>query len=112
MGNYQYVIDLIKTNFPTYSGRLLENFFVDLMAATHKFNRIGSYWERGHKNEIDIIAINDQEKKIVLAEVKTNKRRNSAARLEQRATQLLRQYHDYEIEYRLLSLEQAQDYLE
>ena len=112
IGNYQYLIELIKQDFPTYSGRLLESFFVELLAATKQYNRMGSYWERDHKNEIDIVAINDSKKIMLVAEVKTNSRRNSINRLEQRATNLLRDYHDYQVNYKLLSLDQAKEFLD
>lgn len=31
-----------------------------------KYNTIGTYWERGNENEIDIVAVNDIEKDIFL----------------------------------------------
>jgi uncharacterized protein len=109
MRNFDYVKDVINKDYSNYSGRVLEYFFVDLLASTGEYNRIGAYWERGHKNEIDIIAINDMNKKMLLAEVKTNKDKNSLCRLQYRAAKLLRKYPNYETEFKLLSLEDAAD---
>jgi hypothetical protein len=38
------------------------------------FSTIGSYWEAGNKNEIDIIAINEYEKHVIIAEIKRQKK--------------------------------------
>ena len=72
--NYDYIKHIIQRDFDGYAGKLLEKFFFELLAATKQFNHMGCYWERGHKNEIDIVAINDLEKKLVLAEVKMSKK--------------------------------------
>ena len=83
--NFEFVKEIIKRDFTTYSGRLLERMFVELLIETKRFNRIGSYWRQSGQDEIDIVAINDLEKIILLAEVKRQERRNSQIRLEQRA---------------------------
>lgn len=108
--NFDYIKEIIEKDYASYAGRILEKFFVELLASTGEFNRIGSYWERGHKNEIDIVAINDTKKHILLAEVKSNKDKNSLNQLQYRATKLLKRYHNYEIEYKLLSLLDAEDF--
>ena len=109
--NYDYIKAIIKRDFNTYSGLLLEKLFFELLAETKKFNRMGSYWERGYKDEIDIVAINDLDKTIIAAEVKRSKRRNSQARLEHRAAKLLKHYPNYDIEYMRLNLSDAEKYL-
>jgi len=111
MQNFDYIKKHIEKSFSSYSGRILERFFIDLLRESKKYNRIGSYWERGHKNEIDIVAINDLEKRILLVEVKQDERRNSLGRLEHRAVKLLKRYPDYEVTYHLLSLEDAHEML-
>lgn len=112
IGNFDFIKTKIKQDFSSYSGRLLEKFFVELLAATKKYNRIGSYWQRGYKDEIDIVAINDINKVIVAAEVKRDKKRNSLTRLEHRAANLFKHYPDYTIEYLRLSLEDANQFFE
>ena len=101
----------IKVNYSSYCGKLLEQFFFELLANTGEYNRLGSYWERGRKNEIDIIALNDMKKIMLIAEVKTNKDKNSLTRLQYRSEKLVKHYHDYQIEYKLLSLDDAIEYL-
>ncbi len=110
--NYEYVKEIIKQGFRSYSGKVMEKMFVELLAASKQFNRIGTYWEKGHRDEIDIVAINDMKKVIVAAEVKRNAKKNSQARLEHRASNLLKHYADYNIQYLRLSLEDAKKFLE
>ena len=109
--NFQYIKTVIQQGFDTYSGKILEKFFYELLAATGKYNRQGSYWERGFANEIDIVAVNDLEKIIVLVEVKKNKNKINLALLAHRAENLLSQYKGYTVQYLGLGLENAAEYL-
>jgi hypothetical protein len=66
-----------------------------LLAETGRFNQIGSYWEKNNHNELDVVAINDMEKRIVIAEIKLNKAKISMNVLASRATPLLERYPLY-----------------
>lgn len=111
-GNFGYLRQVIERDYATWSGRLLERFFRDLLAATGRFNRIGSYWERGNHNEIDLVAVNDLEKHLLIAEIKRNKARISLTQLQTKAARLIAHYQDYQVEYRALGLEDAAEFLE
>ena len=110
-GNFAYVREIIDRDFATWSGRILERFFQELYAASGRYNRIGSYWERGNKNEIDLVAVNDLRKEVVIAEIKRNKARISLPLLERKAERLLHEYRGYQVEYRALGLEDATEFL-
>ena len=110
-GNFGYVRELIERDYATWSGKILERFFHNLYAASGTYNRIGSYWERGNKNEIDLVAVNDLRKELVIAEIKRNKSRISLPALQQKAERLLQEYQDYQVEYRALGLEDAEEFL-
>lgn len=111
-GNFAYLREVIERDYATWSGRLLERFFRDLLAATGRYNNIGSYWERGNRNEIDLVAVNDLDKRLMIAEIKRNKARISLSELETKARQLREYYRGYEVEYRGLGLEDAAEFLE
>jgi len=51
---------------------------------TKNYSQIGSYWERGNKNEIDIVAVDELNKKLLIAEVKLNKEKINLKLLEQK----------------------------
>ena len=110
-GNFGYIREIIERDYATWSGKLLERFFHDLFAASGSYNRIGSYWERGNKNEIDLVAVNDLRKELVIAEIKRNKSRISVPALKQKSERLLQEYQGYQVEYRALGLDDAAEFL-
>ncbi|KAA4955735.1 DUF234 domain-containing protein, partial [Bacteroides fragilis] len=66
---------LIKTDYPTYSGKILEQYFKQKYAESYEFRLIGSWWEpKGNQNEIDIVAIYLDNKSAIVAEVKRQKK--------------------------------------
>lgn len=93
--NFSYVKNIVKRDYRSYCGPFLERFFQQQLAETGKFNQIGSYWERDNQNEIDIVAINDLEKRILIAETKVNKSKISLGVLEKKSLSLLKYYPDY-----------------
>jgi len=97
--NYDYVKNLVKRDFSTYSGRLLEKYFIEKLKLTNKFSNIGTYWERGNQNEIDIIAINDDEKTMLIADVKINPKKINLQHLKEKATKVISKHNKYKIEY-------------
>ena len=111
-GNFDFIRQLILRDYATYTGRIMEKFFQELFADTKQFNRIGSYWEKGNQNEIDLVAINDMEKRIVIAEIKRNKKKIRTEELKMRAKKLTSSFRNYTQHYIALSLEDALDYLD
>ena len=110
-GNFQYVKDLILRDFSTFSGIMLERFFCDIFNATGKYNRIGSYWEKGNQNEIDLVAVNDMQKRLVVAEIKLNSDRINISVLKNKAARMLTDFKNYEVEFLALSLDDTVNYL-
>jgi hypothetical protein len=81
------------------------------LADTGKFNQVGSYWERGNLNEIDLVAINDLKKLIVIADIKLNKAKLNIGALKVKAKDLVSSYPAYEVEWLGLSIENIADYV-
>lgn len=111
VGNWAYVKEAIHRNSAQYSGYVLERFFHDLFAASGHFNRVGTYWERGNINEIDLVAVNDANRQLVIAEIKRNRKKIDLNVLRTKATRLVAEYRGYEVEYLALSLEDAATYM-
>ena len=110
-GNFPYIRSIVNRDYSTWAGRILERYFHDLAAASGRFNRIGSSWERGNQNEIDLVAINDLEKRILIAEVKLNKSRISLEALKRKSERLLGDYSCYSVEWAALGPEDAAEFL-
>ena len=103
--NHDYVKSIVKRDFSTYSGRFLEKFFIEKLKATGDYSAIGTYWEKGNRNEIDIVAVNEMEKRILLAEVKLNPKKIDMMALRVKAQKLLQRHRDYRVEFAGYSLE-------
>ena len=65
--------------YPTFSGHALEQCFLQTLMNSHRFTEIGPWWDRKGLNEIDIVAINDDE--IYFCEVKRSRSKFSLAQL-------------------------------
>lgn len=105
IGNYEYVKKIIHNEFDRYSGKILEKYFKQKLAETKEFSLIGSYWEKGNTNEIDIVALNQYEKKCLIGEVKLNKAKINFNLLKEKSINLIKKLPDYNIEYKCFSLE-------
>lgn len=102
--NYDRLKDIVIRDFDTFSGKFLEKLFIELLKEEKKYTKIGSYWERNNQNEIDIVAVDDLNKEILIAEVKLNHERLSEVVLRDKAKNIVKQYHEYKIVYKLWSL--------
>jgi AAA+ ATPase superfamily predicted ATPase len=104
INNLDYVRNIVERDYETYSGQILEKYFRKQLAETKQFSAIGSYWDRHGKNEIDIIAVNDFEKKIVFYEVKRNENRINLNDLQLKSAKVIKNYSGYRIDFQKLSL--------
>ncbi len=111
-GNFGYVKELVKQDYSNYCGKILEKFFRDLLAQTNQYNCIGSYWEKGNENEIDIVAVNDMKKEITIAEVKMNKAKIDIEALKRKSKNLLMEFPNYKVQYLSLGLTDVRGFLE
>jgi AAA+ ATPase superfamily predicted ATPase len=102
---------IIHRDFSTFKGKFLEKLFIELLKEKQIYTSIGNYWERGNQNEIDIVAIDEIDKKILLCEVKLSKKRLNRDDLVRKSVNVLRKYKGYEVEYRLLSVDDIDGFL-
>ena len=98
---------IIKSDYPTYSGIMLERYFKQQFAESFQYRAIGSWWEpKGNQNEIDIVALKLEKNQAVASEVKRQKKNFKpellAAKVEHLKNKLLPKY---QIDRVCLSLE-------
>jgi len=103
--NYEYVKKIVQRDFSTYSGKFLEKYFIEKLKLSNSYSEIGTYWERGNKNEIDIVAVNEDEKTMIIVEVKINPKKISIEKLKIKASKLLQKYSKFGVEFKAFSLE-------
>ena len=104
-GNLDYLKEIIRRDYTTYSGTILEKYFTEQLKAEKKYNNMGTYWERNNQNEIDIVAIDDLNKTVLFAEVKRNKNNISIEKLKEKSFTLIQQFKEYQLDYQGFSLE-------
>ena len=95
----------MERDYSTYSGKMLERYFIEKLAAFKNYSAIGTYWEKGNQSEIDVVALNDLEKTVLFAEVKRKKENISLPVLQEKAKNLLAQLKGYDAEFKGLSIE-------
>lgn len=113
---YSYIIEIqgfdllkeiINRDYNTFSGLILERYFLARYRENSGITRLGGYWNRKGINEIDIIAVNELTMKADVVEVKRNHQNIDLNKLREKtfhfknATGKLK---DFKIKYKGLSL--------
>lgn len=52
-------------SYTTYTGKVLERYFIAKMIESEEYTQIASWWDRKRENEIDIIAADELEQKVI-----------------------------------------------
>ncbi len=105
IGNFDYIQTILERDYEVCSGIVLEKYFKAKLINTKLYSDIQSYWNNKGTEEIDIIAINEYDKKLDFFEVKRNKKKINLKLLEEKASKIAMKYPQYEITYNALSLE-------
>lgn len=105
--NFTGLQAIIKSDYPTYSGIILERYFKQQLAESFRYKDIGSWWEqKGNQNEIDIVALKLEKNQAVVAEVKRQKKNFKPELLTAKVEHLKKKLlPKYQIETVCLSLE-------
>lgn len=73
--NFIGLRNIIKADYPTYSGIMLERYFKQKLAESFRFREIGSWWEpKNQQYELDIVALKMEKNQALVAEVKRQKK--------------------------------------
>lgn len=110
-GNLNGLAELIKSDYSTYSGMVLEIYFRQQLSEQMFYRNIGSWWETSKgkdkaQNEVDIVAIYASNKKVLIGEVK-RLRKNFKPKLLQQKVEFLRTklFYNYEIETKCFTID-------
>ena len=99
---------IIRRDYETFSGKMLENYCKEKMAEEQQFTQIDNWWSRNGETEIDIIAINELTKQAVFCEVKRQSKELDPSSLETHTSEFLiatRQLKKYTISHQGLSMQ-------
>lgn len=105
IGNLEYVRSKAVAEYETVSGTILERYFRQLYRETGEYNIVSRYWKGDDmKDEIDLVAVDDAEKRVVIAECKRNPKKYDEQLLRSKAAAIVSHHKAYSIEYAGLSL--------
>ena len=93
----------IRNGLDEYAGRVLESYFRQRIAEEEDYTKVGGYWNRKGDVEIDIIVLNDLEKKADVIAVKRNPKKLNMNDLKEKAETVKHHLDGYEIRFRGLS---------
>ena len=102
--NYDYVRDKVLADYNTFSGFILERYFRQRFAEDGGYNIVTNYW-KGGSDEIDIVAVNEVDKHLVIAECKRQAKRIDMKTLQERSADLIAKHRRWSIELKGLSLD-------
>lgn len=105
VGNFNFVRKIVERDFATFSGPFLEKYFREKLALSGEYSQIGRFWTSRSQSELYIVAINEAEKKALIAEVKRNKNKIDLAKLKYRAELIREKLTGYDIDLVGFSLE-------
>lgn len=105
IGNSDYVRNKIAADYETYSGFILERYFRQTYKESGLYNIVSNYWNRSGKDEIDLIAVNQNDKQIVIAECKRNQQRIDLETLKENSATILDAHKKWDVQFIGLSLD-------
>ncbi len=107
--NYTKLQEIIKRDYDTFSGLMLERYFHRVAMESGKYTRIGRWWDRKGENEIDMIAADELSDSVTFFEIKRKRDEINMGVLKQKAEAFLRatyQFNGFSFSCKGLSMKQ------
>lgn len=112
-GHYERLREIVENDYETFSGKELEEYFKDKIMQSEPVELVGSWWENARKpnkdneqNEVDIVATYYNEKKVLIAEVKRQRKNFKPEKFHEKVEKLrTRLFYDYAVETKCLTLD-------
>ena len=108
VGAYPQLRRLIDAAYDSFTVLIFDSYFKDALIEQQRFTRIGSWWSRDGKTEIDLIGINELEKTAIFYEIKRNPNAYNEQELKEKVEAFLqatRQLKGYQIAQQGLSMQ-------
>jgi AAA+ ATPase superfamily predicted ATPase len=108
IGAYEQMRAVIRRDYATFTGKMLERYFYAKAAETGKYTILGRWWDRKGENEIDLIAANEIDKTAEIYEIKRQRRNINIADLDEKVKKMrtrIEIFNDYRVEIRGLDMD-------
>ncbi len=99
------LLEIVERGYEQYSGLVLEQYFRQKWMEEERVTLVGNYWDRKGVNEIDMIAINEIDKKAVVAEVKRQRKKLNSSELAGKVSTISKKLAKYEVRQIGLTME-------
>ncbi len=106
VGNLEWIAEKVMTDYESYSGLVLERYFRQLYAESGRYNLVTNFWKKKDgKDEIDLIAVNETDRELVLGEIKRNPEKIKLSEVKEKSKGIILHHKKWDIRYIGLSLE-------
>lgn len=108
IGAYNQLRTLIKRDYTTFSGKMLERYFHAQAAESGQYTFVSRWWDRKGENEIDLIVGNEIDKTAEIVEIKRQGKNINMDSLAEKAkvvTQQVAMLRDYTVGLRGVDIE-------
>ena len=100
VGNLEWITEKVMADYETYSGLVLERYFRQVYAEMGRYNLVTNYWKKNDgKDEIDLIAVNEADKELVLGEIKRNPDKINLSEIEEKSKGIILHHKKWDISY-------------
>jgi len=72
---YDKLRAIVRRDYDQFSGTSLERYFRQVFIESGEWTRIGNWWDRKGENELDLVAENELDGRLAVAEIKRDRRR-------------------------------------
>lgn len=105
ISNLDYVKNIVDRDYETYSGLILEKYFRTKLTESGQNSDIQAYWDSKGENEIDIVAVNDYEKRLDFYEIKRNPEKINLKLLKEKAKVITPSFPKFKVNYYGMSMD-------
>ncbi len=107
IGGFKELKAIIERDYSTFSGKILERYFKTRFMEEGNITKIGGYWDRKGETEIDLIVVNELEKRALFVEIKRKTENISIEKLVEKSVVFRKatgELKDYNFEFNGYSL--------
>lgn len=107
IGGFKELKAIIERDYSTFSGKILERYFKTRFIEEGNITQIGGYWDRKGETEIDLIVVNELEKRALFVEIKRKTENISIEKLMEKSVLFRKatgELKDYNFEFKGYSL--------
>ena len=104
-GRFDLLRRSMEQSLETYEGHVLEDFFRRRISEQDTYTSVGGYWNRKGDVEIDIVVVDDIDRRCRFIEVKRNREKLDMPLLRKKSEPLLKSLDGYDIVYDGLSMD-------